>query len=636
MAIPLMGEIVLFITFFLGVVWAQRPSRYFFFGDSWDVLYLCMVDLRTALQPHNEHFIPLFKLFFHLQHIMFGAHHLAYMLVLYLLHSLAAVLVYRVAKQGGLPTLSSLAAALIFAFTSVTWEVTTWEFEQAFVLGTVFLLVALEVFMRSSRCKRDLLIVSFLLLLGIWSGGPIILSLSLALSAYLVTQDNRSQHSLTQLLFSLISLWTPLLIYYISLKLSLRLVANLDVNHVALNTPHIHLRSFPTMLDFCFYGIGWGVVLPTLTFIHAGAMVSATLILIILAISAAASYSTLLAPEKRFLWLLAGLIFFNYWIISIGRIVYGPATAASSRYQYLSTAPLAILLVLCWRGLWRKAVLMHPIWYSAISSALLLYLLVFHCATLKRENPGADRGLAVQRFLQLAIRSTFPAGSASGEVVLGPELLVPTEVYRPRTMPLWKILQVLQGSTKDVVPVREYVGDVEHLRPYNLITNGGFESGMGPEWIGFSGTQFHATAGEAHSGRLGAQLFFPVRNAAFSRDVIRGCALLSKSKIFTYTVYVNTRVSNALLARIIFKGPDGAILSTGESKLAAGDGLWHQLVVSGLSPAGACLVEVDLSNSSAEPVTAMIDDAMLLLHPGVVKADGTVMFQSPASLLRSP
>jgi hypothetical protein len=625
-------EAILLVGIFLGLIWVHKPSRYYFYGDTWDVLYLCMLDLRTVFQPHNEHFIPLFKLLFTLQHKMFGDHHLGYMLVLYALHSLVAVLVYRLAQRVGLTKAPSIAAALVFAFTSVTWEVTGWEFEQQFALGTVFILSALDVFTNPGWHKHRLLTVSLFSLLGLWAGGPIVAALPLALSAYLVLQYAIGVHNTEERLApTLIALWAPLLIYYVTLRLSLKYFGNLPANHVVFPTPHARLRDIPEMLDFSFYGLGWGILLPSLTFIHSSTMASASLVLIFAVAIAALAYTKLLSSERLYALLLLILMFCSYLVISVGRISYGATAGGASRYQYLASAFFAVFLLLLWRGLSHWASFGHPFWFKAASFCLLLYFLLFHFTILRKENPGADRGLAVQRFFKIARQTSLPSSFQPNTMVLGPELLVPPEVYFPRAMPLWKTLQTLRGNTHDVAPVANYLADTAQLQEFNLITKGSFESTVREkDWMTFSGTQFRLTASAAHSGQHGAEIYFPQLGSAFSYDLARGCI---KPKALTYAVYVQTRIPNAVSARIIFKASNGRILSVNVSNAAPGDGMWHQLVVSGISPMETCIVGVDISNLGAGPAAAMVDDAVLLLHPATVNSSGNVLFQPPESLM---
>jgi hypothetical protein len=46
-----------------------------------------------------------------------------------------------------------------------------------------------------------------------------------------------------------------------------------------------------------------------------------------------------------------------------------------------------------------------------------------------------------------------------------------------------------------------------------------------------------------------------------------------------------------------------------------------------LSPPETCTIGVDLSDDGTSGVTGMVDDALLLLHPGILSADGIPSFQ---------
>lgn len=626
-------EVLLFIGIFGGVIWAHKPSRYYFFGDSWDVLYLCMVDLRTAFQPHNEHFIPLFKLFFHMQHKLFGGHHLGYMLVLYALHSLAAVLVYSLARRMGLGKYAAFSACLIFAFSSVTWEVTGWEFQQVFAAATVCVLGGMVIFLRVPLKKSSFLELAVVSLLGYWTGGPIAVLLPLCIVFHVVSPLARAEgNSETQIAPILLALGAPLLIYFASLRLALKYFSILPINRISLAVPHIHLRDLPQMMDFSFYGLGWGLILPTLTFTHANVMWSAPLVLIIISVFILISYQGLLSHERHFFWFLSIFMFFNYFVISVGRASVGTNTAIASRYQYLATAPLAILLPLCWTGVWRHSLNRKPAALYGFSSLLLAYLLVFHVKSLKKDNPAAARGLAAQAFLRAARGSSFPPKPSSGIVVLGPDLLASPDMYLPRIKPLWVIFQVLQGNTHAVVPVDKYVNDWSTVAPFSLIRNGDFESPLAnQEWMTFGGGSFERAPLAAHDGNFGVHVVLPSR-ATFARDVIRHCTLRSPARIFTAAIQTRTSTPDSVRLRLIFKNAKGEIVSLSSSFPHPGDGQWHQLVTSGMTTDDTCGMAVDLENEGSLETSVAVDDAVLLLHPAVLDGKGHPEFQ-PAALL---
>jgi hypothetical protein len=78
---------------------------------------------------------------------------------------------------------------------------------------------------------------------------------------------------------------------------------------------------------------------------------------------------------------------------------------------------------------------------------------------------------------------------------------------------------------------------------------------------------------------------------------------------------------------MLFKARDGRILAAFSSEPHSGDAQWHQLITGGLSPPETCTIGVDLSDDGTSGVTGMVDDALLLLHPGILSADGIPSFQ---------
>jgi len=631
-------QLLLYVATFTAVVWVQKPSRFSFFGDSWDVLYLYLIDPRVILQPHNEHFIPIFKFLYFIQYKVFGAHHLGYMLVLYALHAFAAVLIYRIATQMQLSETAAIAAALIFAFDSAAWEVTGWSFEQQFALGVVFSLATLDVFLRGAPNRRALVWVAVLSLIGYWAGGPIGLVMALAIPAYWVilaiAGDEVTWESVPSVL---LALWLPAAFYYVTVRLSVHFTSKLAFHPIAYPKIHLHLRDLSPMLDFSFFGTAWGIILPSLTFIHSQQTSSATVILIIVAAVAAISYRELSPRERTWFWLLVFIMSGAYMVISIGRLQYGVPAAAASRYQYLSAAPFALLLVLCWKGLRRYfAKDAQPLWWRAVSLGLLGYFLAFHCKTTRVENIDADRGIKVQRFLQAARKATFPANMPATAFALGASFPVPPYVIPPHR-PLWMILQVIEGNRHTVVPEDPYLENWQGLQPYNILQNPGFETGMREEqWRTFGDAQFARTPAAAHSGRFGVGVIFARHAAAFSTNVINSCPSDLSGKMFTMAAEARTNVSGALVARALFKNQAGTILEVNSSDPHPGNAQWHELVTGGVAPEGTCVISIDFSDEGNVGIVASIDDIAVLLHPGFLAATGNPVFQSPQSLPQPP
>jgi len=623
---------LLFIGTFIGMVWVQRPSRFTFFGDSWDVLYAFLLDPRTILQPHNEHFIPLFKLLYFAEYKIFGAHHLGYMLVLYLLHCVVVVLVYSLGRQIGLSLWSSMTAALIFAFSSVPWEVTGWSFEQDFALGVLFVFANLSVFLRGAPEQDTLLRFAILSLIGYWAGGPICLVLPLTLTGYWVVRRLLAEDvNLRSLGYVLSALWVPAAIYYLSVRLAVRLTSHLPHHPIAYPKMHLHLRDLPAMVDFSLFGTAWGLVLPTLTFIHSQAVVSASFLLILLAILAVVCYRGLTSSQQIYFWLLASITIGAYLVISLGRLQYGVALGASSRYQYLSSASFALLLVLCWQGLRRTIVADRtPLWWHALGLLVVFYILAFHIKTTRVENLDAERGKKAQEFLTGAKKASYPEHMPEGTTVLGAAFQVPPALIPPRR-PLWMILQVLEGNRHTVVPVENYLEHAQTLDTFNIVRDGGFEKQVeNRDWRSFEGAEFSQNSQAAHRGEYGMSISLPKHGSAFSDNVIRTCSSELAEKVFTYAISVRTVSANALVARMLFKASDGTILSIYSSEPAPGDGQWHQLITGGLSPRGTCSVGIDVEDDGITRVSAMVDDALLVLHPGLVNARNEPIFTLPS------
>jgi hypothetical protein len=386
--------------------------------------------------------------------------------------------------------------------------------------------------------------------------------------------------------------------------------------------------DIPGMLDFSIFGTVWGMVLPTLTFIHPQSMKSAPVIFTLLAIGAMISYRRLSEGERLSFWLLIWIIVGAYMVISLGRLSFGVESAVSSRYQYLSAAPFALLLVLCWLGLQREVTVNPPpLWWRLLSFSFLLYFLTFHAKAIRVENIDADRGQKTQEFLAAARKPSFPVQTQKGESVLGAAFPVPPYVI-PARRPLWMILQVIEGNTQSVVPVEKYLTNEDQLMKFNLIRDGGFEEPLGiRDWQSFAGTQFSRDTSAKHHGEYGVSISLPGPGSAFSNDVVHDCSPNVAGKVFTFAVQAKTRVPAALIARMLFKARDGRILAAFSSEPHSGDAQWHQLITGGLSPPETCTISVDLSDDGTSGVTGMVDDALLLLHPGILSADSIPSFQ---------
>ncbi len=618
-------EAILFLGVFLGSIWIHQPSRYYFFGDSWGVLSELLTTQKSILWAQNEHFIPLFKALYFLQYKLFGGHHLGFVLVLFALHAGVAVMVYRLGVHLSLQHRLSVVAALMFAFSSVHWEVTGWSFEQQFVLGTLLMLAAMDVFLANPRGTPTLLWVAVLSLAAYLAGGAIALSLPLVLTSHcLLRISYRREIEGRKLVENLLAFWLPATAYFICAKAA----AVLKPGTLA-PIPHLSLSHMPAFLDYTLFGTMYGVVLAGLTFLQAQTFNSATVILVLLAALVSFCYRNLSSNQRFSFWFLVVFLFTPLLVIGLGRLPLGPLSALSSRYSYIPTVPFALLLVLCWEALRSQQTQRgNEAWWRGLGVLLLGYYFVFHCAALRRHNPAADRGLRAQQFMTVAKRATYPGTAQGGAVVLGPELQVPEYVFAPGRYLLWEAFQVLEGNTHKVVPVADYLRNQDASFTANLTKDGDFETlESAAPWKTYGAARFERSQAAARTGSFGAKVTLGTAGA-FAQDAIKTCPAPLPPTIFTFSIQGKSNRTGALVARIISKDSHGTILEAGQSLPHAGDNQWHQLVVSALSPPGTCVVGVDVTNSSPAEIEAALDDAILVAHPGTLSSDGKVSFRS--------
>jgi hypothetical protein len=115
-----------------------------FFYDEFDVLLqFASEGFASVLNPHNEHFLPLFRLLYAAQIALFSERYLFYLLVSNVLHLLNALLLYLLLTEvfGNERREVVLVTTLLFAASALQSEALQWGMIQA-VLGCVTCLLA--------------------------------------------------------------------------------------------------------------------------------------------------------------------------------------------------------------------------------------------------------------------------------------------------------------------------------------------------------------------------------------------------------------------------------------------------------------------------------------------------------------
>ena len=135
------------------VVFLKHTS--FFYFDEWHVLERYKdFGASGIFFTHNEHFLPLFFIWYYLEALLFGQHYSLFLFTSALLHAINAFLLIRVLKTLR-PKETSLhhhvaqiVIGFLFLISSLHGETMHWAFEQCIILAHMFFLVLLLKAMR--------------------------------------------------------------------------------------------------------------------------------------------------------------------------------------------------------------------------------------------------------------------------------------------------------------------------------------------------------------------------------------------------------------------------------------------------------------------------------------------------------
>jgi hypothetical protein len=610
------------LVYFGATLSIHDPSRFYFFGDSWDVLSNLLADWRSVFRPHNEAWMPLFKAFYLLEYAFFGGNHLPYVVVSFALHAAVSMVVCLLALRLGLRTWAAFVASVLFAFSSIHWEALGWTFEQCFLLGALFTMLALYTLCGDPRRRSRLWGAAGLALAALLTGPMGYIAPAFLIAFYVVWLiAERDRPGWPTVARSLAVLLSPALLL-VAAVFALRAAG---WGFVA-QAPPINVDAVPKLLDFTAVGVGYGVVLQTLTFYDPKELASAPVLLGVVLLGFAVLYRK--APRdatRAWFWFLWASLVGAMLVVSLGRATFGPWIATSSRYLYVPLVPFAVLVALAVQWTVLAAPARVRVAVALCGTLLLGYYLLHHGRRIIGANPAAVRGQATQRFLKDVRKGVYPATLPPTLRVLVPELPVPSYVSAPGYMPLWNVLHVLDGVTDRLQPVAPLLARETAAFPFNLARNGGFEAdGIAP-WRTFGVAKAHRDRSAARTGGAGAWVEL-AGSAAFSQDVLTACPAPLPRRVFSFSVQVRARTAGAIRARVIFKAQDGTILETYESRPNARSGDWEALAIGGVAPEKSCVLAVDVTSGGPVPATADIDDAIVVPHPATIDPEGRMAF----------
>lgn len=580
----------------------------YFFGDSWDILYNFNTTWKSFLWLHNEHFIPLFNIFYYLEYRLFGSNHDYYALVSLVLHSVNVCLIFLLTARFIKKRTFRIAAIVIFATSSIYWEDLSWSFQQTFLLCTLLILLSLYLFQLHIETNRRLyLALSTLACLGAGLSVTFGLLSPLLITVYALAASGTFRTTRTQLQKPA-WIWLSLVIY-----IALFFFSGGFSSFPKQTDAHFGLLNVPDIIQYAGYGLTHGLISPTWKFFNITTKHTVLINALIGVVMAGLLLSYfLLERELRSKYLfLAFFMVVPFLLTAVGRFQFGIETALASRYRYLPLIPFALMLsmsaeALSTLGYGIKKVL------SIAGIIMLAYYVRSHI-----QHPEHDllldwekQGRAyMQEITQIITRHQVPEGRVT---IVIPDVTLPNFIY-PEALPLSKALVVLKTrppSEMKIIPVNEYLA-LSGANGSSTLWSYDFESDL-TDWLYFGCSSSSSTT--AHSGNHAAQVAFQSTLSAFAKDVLAGRTDLG-GKLYTFSIFVKTDTPGSVMARIVCKNSKGEILYTGNSNVHPGSNAFEQLDVTALAPLNTSSIGVDVASRSRLPVTAYIDDAVLTQHP---------------------
>jgi len=583
---------------------AYQPARLYFFGDTWDLLFLFHTRLgwREMWITHNDHFIPLSKAFLYLEYLLFGMNNFPYQAVNILIHAANTVLLYFCAAELSPLVAPRLFGALFFGLSGVHWEVVMWETGQQISLALLFTLLTLLLYGQFFR-HRDVRMLAYAWLGGVCaccSMGFGLLVVPLLIAEGVIRGRPQWRRSLA---ISAVLAVAILLCYAVLLWSHHPHFAN--AGHIA------RIGQVVQLIPWTLNGLRDGLLIPS-------ASLFGPLFLGGLSLAAGLFLWRFFLSRQRLCLLLVPvvLVLGPYLLTGAGRLSMGLNTAASSRYQYLPVAGLALLLVWLVGGVIEIAARRDTMLLFPLGLVALLTLPVHAIsgyAYVRQHSPRFLWGEQARRFVDLAIYQRARQPSPAGMACVSPELNLPASIY-PFAFPLFRVLPMYaaDGVIRDecTVSLRSAL-ETPEIEQDNLLK--GSATGVDPgKWRSYAAAKGSAGIPGSETAHV-VRIELPQSGSAYSLDV--PCAGTFHPYSFVASVQLVSGEPNAHL-RILSKDRAGNILNVVHSPPIS-SAQFETIVVSAYPEPGADTVGVDFANTGASggPVALAVKKAVLLQHP---------------------
>ena len=583
---------------------AYQPSRLYFFGDTWDILYVFQTRLGwpEAWIMHNDHFIPLSKVLLFFQYLLFGMNNFPYQVVNILILAANTVLLYVYSAEFSRRTVPRVFGALFFGVSVAHWEVTMWETGQQISLALLFLLLCL-IFHNRWRRQGDLRLLGVAFLSGLCASCSMDFGL-LVLPLLVVQEVSLHWPAWRSGVIRTSGLVLAILLSYAALLVSHR-PHYVDPGHIT------SVRQIWQLLPWTVIGIRDGLVGPSSALFGPLALSGLFVIVALFFWREALSW-------KRFglLAVPTAILLGSYFMTGVGRLSSGLGGGGSSRYQYLPVAGLA--LVVAWlAGIifdLVQTLLPNLVWPLGVITLLTIPVhMISGYSYVRQHSPRFAWGDQAHRFVDLAIYQHSWQLVPHGEACVGPELNLPSSMY-PFRFPLARAAALYAAS--DVFPefcrisMGSALGNPEVQRA-NLLQETVLSQGssQGNPYNGAQSILENLGPGAAREVRIE----LPHAGSAYGFDL--QCASAREPYTFAASVKRLAGRPTACL-RILSKDETGNILDTVNSPPISSPE-FSDVLLSTYVAQGAATVSVDLANleDTAEPAVIVVKKAILVQHP---------------------
>ncbi|MDD4351710.1 MAG: hypothetical protein PHU71_01870 [Candidatus Gracilibacteria bacterium] len=352
--------ILLLMTFVSVAVW--RLNFYHYFWDEWDFVKEFAYNNFNFLLPHNEHFLPLFKLIYYLELVFFKNNPLWANYISLLAHASTGFVLYKVGANILKSHSYAILAALIYIVNPFHYATLVWNFQICTILNTLTFLLSiffLQKYLENSKLTRFLISIILCFLQAYFFSTGLMLPLVCVAYYLLFRKESQTKYlSLAYLFIFILNIaiytyFTRIIYTVAPLTVSLAEVPQI-LSYFLMGTLVNLSRPFP--LDY-----------------------SPSVIMILLS-------HTLFFVSGFMLWnrkkdinhfykttlFLAIFYLIPFFLISVGRFKFGVEQSFESRYFHIYFVPLAIYF-----SFFSMNILRLTNYKKAISTLLVIFLVFY-------------------------------------------------------------------------------------------------------------------------------------------------------------------------------------------------------------------------------------------------------------------